>query len=82
MHNAMLFLGVVHFPLPVFDGNDWMGGCHFEYGFDSDTTSTSVDLLGILVVSVDLETKSSGPQNLIGSGKRGLVVGRGKSITN
>ena len=66
MQYAMLFYRVVHLSLPGSDYGNYGSGHRFIYGFDSDTTSTSIDLLGILVVSVDLDTKSAGPQNLKG----------------
>ena len=66
MHYARLFQRVVHFSFHLFDDNTCGSGHRFKYGFVSDTTSTSIDLLGILVVSVDLDEKSTGPQNLKG----------------
>ena len=66
MHCAMLFYRVVHLPPPVSDDSNYGSGRRFKYGFDSDTISTSIDLLGLLVVSVDLDAKSTGPQNLKG----------------
>ena len=66
MHCAMLFYRFVHLSLHGSDASNYGSGHRFKYGFDSDTTSTSIDLLGILVVSVDLDTKSAGPQNLKG----------------
>ena len=74
MHCAMLFFMVVHYYFwlsprvylhcSVFD--NYASGHRFKYRFNSDTSSTSIDLLGLLVVSVDLDTKSAGPQNLKG----------------
>ena len=66
MHCAMLFYRAVHLSLHGFDVSIYGGGHRFKYGFDSGTTSTSIDLLGNLVVSVDLEPKLTGPQNLKG----------------
>ena len=55
MHCAMLFYRFVHLSLHGFDVSSYGSGNSFKFGFDSDTASTSIDLLGILVVSVDLD---------------------------
>ena len=62
----MLLQRVVHCSLLRSDANSWVCELDYECGVVSDTTNTSIDLPGSLVVSVDLDTKSAGPQNLIG----------------
>ncbi len=82
MQSSVLFFCVVHLSLYGFDHCNYGGGCRFEYCFDSDTTSTPIVLLSILVVSVDLVPKLTGPQNLKGVRSRSVVVGITTKITS